>query len=323
MAVPLYEHRTTARVWDLETGSLLRTFSPNTGISISGAAFSPDSKLVFIAGGDDPTAALFDVHTGKKLQFFYHVQDYYSNDAFPEVFSPDGKYIVTTDYFSAILWNPRTGEDVKTFQTQGLQHVSFSQDSKQILIADRNSRSVTIWDVRRGTKVHEFNSDLGDFLPNPKYMLIDEAEGDVDLLDTKTYEVIRSIKVDDPWLDISVDSKYLLTLADNGTLQVWNIETGTLVKSLVPGPNPTAQFLADTGKVIGLDDLRSTGPQTSIHVWDIATGAELLKFQIEHPDAFSISPDGQNLLISTKSDGPLQLWNLNTGQQVKTLCWSS
>jgi WD40 repeat protein len=50
----------TVRLWDLKSGNELHQFKDNTA-AIAAVAFSPDSKLMASAGGEDGTIRLWDV----------------------------------------------------------------------------------------------------------------------------------------------------------------------------------------------------------------------------------------------------------------------
>ena len=58
----------TARLWDVQSGKELRTFS-GACHSVTAVAFRPDGKQV-LTGGDDRTARLWDAQSGKELRTF-------------------------------------------------------------------------------------------------------------------------------------------------------------------------------------------------------------------------------------------------------------
>ncbi len=53
------------KLWDADTGQLLRTFAGHSG-EVTSVAFSPDGKQLF-SGGSDGTRKLWDVATGNLL----------------------------------------------------------------------------------------------------------------------------------------------------------------------------------------------------------------------------------------------------------------
>ncbi|PSQ77801.1 MAG: hypothetical protein BRD35_02865 [Bacteroidetes bacterium QH_7_62_13] len=91
----------TARLWDVETGELLRTFDGHSGLVIA-VAFSPDGQYV-LSGSSDMTVQLWNVGDGSLGYIFEGDAEGVNAIAF----SPDGRYVLSGSKDDDVkLWTP-------------------------------------------------------------------------------------------------------------------------------------------------------------------------------------------------------------------------
>ena len=91
----------TARLWDAETGKLLRTFEGHSGLVIA-VAFSPDGQYV-LSGSSDMTVQLWKVEDGSLGYVFKGDAEGVNAIAF----SPDGRYVLSGSKDEDVkLWTP-------------------------------------------------------------------------------------------------------------------------------------------------------------------------------------------------------------------------
>jgi len=91
----------TARLWDVESGELLRTFEGHSGLVIA-VAFSPDGQYV-LSGSSDMTVQLWKVEDGKLGYVFEGDAEGVNAIAF----SPDGRYVLSGSKDEDVkLWTP-------------------------------------------------------------------------------------------------------------------------------------------------------------------------------------------------------------------------
>ena len=91
----------TARLWDVESGKLLRTFEGHSGLVIA-VAFSPDGQYV-LSGSSDMTVQLWKVEDGKLGYVFEGDAEGVNAIAF----SPDGRYVLSGSKDEDVkLWTP-------------------------------------------------------------------------------------------------------------------------------------------------------------------------------------------------------------------------
>jgi WD40 repeat protein/transcriptional regulator with XRE-family HTH domain len=111
-------------------------------------------------------------------------------------------------------------------------------------------------------------------------------------------------------LSISPDEQVLATGSWDGTLKLWNLESGALL--WMGQHSSSVQRLAFTpdGRT-----LASGGDDAVIHLWEVSTGTHLqtLSGQSSPVYALAWSPDG-NLLTSGNFDGNMYLWEMQGRQ---------
>jgi WD40 repeat protein len=173
--------------------------------------------------------------------------------------------------------------------------LQFSPDGKY---AVTQSRSVGIWDVATGKKLH-----------------------DVELI-TKTgpghsysHSVKRAV--------FNASGKVLVTVADQGRFDLIEVRTGRLLttwripeeRASAPASPPDTKMPPGEWSALALHPDGSTialgGEDHTIRLWDSATGQERARWEAHDTliTALVFSPDGK-VLVSGGADGTLKLWDL-------------
>jgi len=105
----------------------------------------------------------------------------------------------------------------------------------------------------------------------------------------------------------SPDGKTLAT-GDGGTVELWNVATGQLARTLVTSSNSvnSVAFSPD-GKTLAICDYNGT-----VELWNVATGQRTLNLAAGSGQAYFVafSPDGKTLATGDL-DGTAQLWNVS------------
>jgi len=119
---------------------------------------------------------------------------------------------------------------------------------------------------------------------------------------------------------IDPDGEHIISGSQDGTVKVWDAETGSELRTLQHQHGATVWSVAfnrKTQRIVSCDSSYAWG---EIKVWDIATGKELMT--IRDKDVLSVafvtfSPDG-NQIVSC-SDKVVKVWDAATGTQAMTL----
>ncbi|OWK40819.1 High-affnity carbon uptake protein Hat/HatR [Fimbriiglobus ruber] len=139
------------RLWDAETGKLLRTLDGST-TWIRSVGFSPDGKLM-AAGGTDGKVRVWAAATGKLVRNLHG----HSSDVFNVVFSPDGRTLATAGRDDTVrLWEVSSGQPRWEFNnpTTARAAVTFSPDGRTLVTSSGGqNRGVRLWDLTSGREL--------------------------------------------------------------------------------------------------------------------------------------------------------------------------
>jgi WD40 repeat protein len=210
--------------------------------------------------------------------------------------SSDGKILVTGGK-ALKTWEFETGKQIRVFKGfgSGVSYITISANG-EILLTDGSVGSVrgamNLWYSHNGKKIRRTLSDAG-------------------------------------WV-ISPDSSAIVgfgmdeSKASPTPVKVWNLMTGEKLRVLDNGYaiTPKHFVFSSDGKLL------AGGGFDGIKIWNFETGEQVQKITKhknvryhEHLDIVancSFSPDGE-LLFSAGSDGSIQIWSIETGQNVGTL----
>jgi WD40 repeat protein/DNA-binding SARP family transcriptional activator len=248
----------TVRLWDASTGQQLRVFT--TLGPVNSVNFSPDGKLI-LAGSNDKTAWLWDAATGQKIMRFGptdvvlravfsadgkliatagadggHVWDRTTgqelqkldndgNGMFSIAFSPDGKYLLSSDTDNTVrLWDGATREELRQFP-HAAWTAAFSPGGRYIATAGFDG-TTRLWDVQNGQELRRL--------------------------------IAHKAGVED--VDFSPDGKYLLTGSDDGTAMLWDVDYQTTMEYLCSVL--LRDFTEDERAQYGIKDQTPTCPKS-------------------------------------------------------------
>jgi WD40 repeat protein len=142
-------------LWDLTAGRESPSFLFDRGYGgMSRAldlAFSPDGKLLAVAGGSGRgIVTLFDPETGERVRRL-EVHDW---DTSAVVFSAKGEWFATASELGEIkIWETSTGRELRKFvHTGGVKGLAVSPDSRRLASAGTDG-STRIWETNSGEQL--------------------------------------------------------------------------------------------------------------------------------------------------------------------------
>jgi len=116
---------------------------------------------------------------------------------------------------------------------------------------------------------------------------------------------------------LSPDGQTLVS-ASFGTMRIWNLKTGRLVRTL----NPVHSKKSVNTLAVSPDSsmLASGGGDNNVILWDLKTGRRVRTIPAHKAavNAIAFSSDGQTL-ASGSDDKTVRLWNVRTGSRLRTL----
>jgi WD40 repeat protein len=191
----------TMKLWNVNTGELLRTFTGHTS-HVYSVAYSPDGQRA-LSGSSDDTMKLWNVNTGEIFHTFTGHTDGVSSVAY----SPDGQRALSGGGDKTLkLWNVNTGEVLRTFtgHTSYVTSVAYSPDGQRALSGSWDE-TLKLWNVNTGEELRTFTGHTGEvksvaYSPDGQRALsgagsdADYRDKTMKLWNVNTGEVLRTFK---------------------------------------------------------------------------------------------------------------------------------
>ena len=314
----------TLRVWDVRTGSLLKTFREGGD---DAAAFSPDGHILALGGEDwmrHSTINLWDAETGRHLKIFSP-----PGRISAMVFSPDNQMLAAVtgyDDKNLYVWDVHTKARIHKLMGHAgsLNALAFSSNGRIAAGGSEGDRTLQMWDTQTGNLLKTFKGHTRlvhtlTFSPNGDTLASASFDNTLRLWDAETGREKKVFMEHIGWgVDavFSPNGKWLASVSSDDKIHVWDRHTGHLLHTLTGHTAPvTTVAVSSDGRT-----LASYGrfPDKTLRFWNPETG-ELLKTISDHKgiNGFSFSPDGQTL-ASAGRDATVQLWDVETGSLLKT-----
>jgi WD40 repeat protein len=271
---------TSARIWDAFGGRELHDLADPLDV-VNGVAYSKDGTILAGCAGSPPPDTkdsriyLWDVATGVLLRT---MPGHFGGTTSVDL-SLDGTRVGSGGRDSLVkLWNTATGTLVRTLGglSGGVSDVQFSPDG-QTIAASTLSGKIQIWRYSDGVPVRTITSPNG----------------------------IQSF-------DYSSDGTTIVTGEEvyGGNVQLWNVETGDLVRTFAGDPNGFMQGVAFTSDDAAV--LSGSGYSREIRMWRVSDGALLQVYDHEtgwgqDPQLWiEASPDGSSFVYG-RTDATLDV----------------
>jgi WD40 repeat protein len=145
----------TVRIWDVARRQEIAKLAGHTD-RVNGVTFSPDGKKV-VSASFDGTLRLWNV--GQIANVTYAEMKQHTDRVDCVAFAPDGQYIVSGGSDDKILLWDGNGSFVKEIDTYSgiVCTVSFSADSKKIVICGSGNSNALVYSIPSGEKITTFS----------------------------------------------------------------------------------------------------------------------------------------------------------------------
>jgi WD40 repeat protein/pimeloyl-ACP methyl ester carboxylesterase len=309
----------TLKLWDLDTGTELKTFERH-GFGINSMAVLPDGKQVIYADG--PMLILQKADTGEVIQTL----EGHSGQVNSVAVLPGGGRFISASYDATLkLWDLETGGVIQTLESHSYHNdqatsVAVFPDGKRAISASSNG-ILKLWDLDMATKSQTSESHSDEVnavtvLPDGKRAISASSDKTLKLWNLVTGEVIQTLEGHSGRVNsvaVLPDGNRAISASDDKTLKLWNLNTGE-VKTLKGHSDRinSVAVLPDGNRAISASD------DKTLKLWNLNTGeVKTLKGHSDRINSVAVLPDEQ--AISASGDKTLKLWNLDTGEVIETL----
>lgn len=263
------------------------------------------------------TIEIRDINTGSKLQdVTKHWKELFQH--FREI--RPGTFTVSPNFAVAAigdkggfleLWDTQQAKRLRTLtgHTDNITAAAFSMDASKLASGSKD-KSIRIWNTNNGKLLltlteHANSGKVQEFSNAP-------SQASAELIDNLLF---------------SSDGNLLASSSDYGTIWLWDLNTGNLLKTITSHENVTDPIFTGIGPVeISLafspdDKLLASGNMAGGLILSDVHNDDLTQSLEPHTSsvlALAFSPDG-TLLASGSRDTTIRIWNVETRNKITTL----
>jgi WD40 repeat protein len=263
------------RVWDLDSGALLRILTGHDRW-VGKVAISADGRRAISGDGDlDGKVRVWDLGTGT----LRHTLTGHDGPMRAVAISADGRRAISGGGTTVRIWDVAAGKQIASNRPRfwllrrgvDVASLSISADGRRAVSGDFDG-TVLVWDVDAGTLLHTLTGHDG-----------------------RVWAVA-----------VSADGCCAVTGGEDGTVRVWDVDAGTLRHTL-PGHDGRVEAVG-----VSADGCRaiSSGTDGTVRMWDLTQDAELASFVSGNSiTAIAATPADMRVVAGT-STGPVHLLEL-------------
>jgi WD40 repeat protein len=288
----------TIKIWKLNTGELLRTFTGHSDIVWS-VTFSPDGQIL-ASCSEDKTVKIWKLDTGELL----HTLLGHSDAVGSITFSPDGTILVSGSADKAVkIWNLSTGTQLYTLTVDyDIADLAIRPNSQTLVTAGVYGR-IKLWNLPTGELLSTLSEGHSPVTVSLDGQIVACAIGQnsstIKLWDLDTGELLyhlkpNELKTEELETEEELDKFYCYFAIDpqgknlaggtaDGLIKIFDLDTGELLYILSGNSRSALCF--------------TTSPDGR----NITTGSSVL--------SVTFSPDGQTL-VSGSLDGSINIWRV-------------
>ena len=308
------------KVWDLESGTELRTLGEYT-LFIRAVTVTSDGKYA-ISTSDGSAIKVWDLETGAELRTLT------SSCLFVETIAvtPDGKYLISALSGGTLeVWDLEREARLYTIygHSDDITALAVMPDGQSFISASWDN-TLKVWDLASGTELRTLSGHTGWVLAvavtsDGEYAISASNDCTLKVWNLKSGAELRTLighTSDVISVAVTPDGKCAISGSQDNTVKVWDLNSSA-------EPLTSAAHAGGVRAVVVTPDGQhaiSASNDTTLKVWNLENRAEL-RTLIGHTSnviSVAVTPDGQQV-ISASHDNTLKIWDLESGTELHTL----
>lgn len=288
-------------VWDMPRDLVISPQQPPDDVVMT-LAWTSEGQIAFTTG-HDYTLHVWDVDRSVCRQ----VLPGHTDLIVRAVVTTDGSMALSASRDTTLrLWDLASGtcRQVMHGHAAAITDVALSKDSRRALTTSHD-QTVRLWDLETGTCLLVMQQPVNRGEVSP--LLLQEQS---DSLSLGRPIVSGALSV-----AFAAKDHLALTGSWNGTISIWDLDSGTCLKSLSGHKGGVTHLVADVeGRIVV-----SAGKDQSLLIWNPLTslGVRALHGHVGEIHALSVSSDGR-IALSGSADQTVRVWDIATGKCLAT-----
>jgi WD40 repeat protein/serine/threonine protein kinase len=307
-------------LWDIETASIIGELLGHSAW-VPSIQVSPDGSRA-LSASMDKTLILWDLESREAILTLEGDEGFRIAK-----FSPDGQEILAgDDVGNLILWDANTGEELRRLEGHSARvwDISIAPNGLYAL-SGSTDKSAILWNLQTGDieKTYPYESDVVSLaFVDTEYFVLSTNNRIMELWRIASEEAILSYTPlgASAWgMSISADGQSLVTVVDNGDVEVWDLFSGYKYPIL------KGHRGFGTGVAISPDAQAalSVAEDQTMFLWDLgAMTAHRQWFTMSNratvASSGSLASDNQHF-VTGLWDGTVHLWDIESGERLQTI----
>ncbi len=300
----------------LQTLKAVRSISSGS-VKMVSVANHPDGKSLTILLDKVGGTLIWDISQGRQLPLL----DFHAAQAIPRYLTPKGDALVTFDDDGTMRWwNLASGTPMRSLTIGLSRRPSTLLTSDQRFLMEWQNDKFVLRDLETGAIAGKFPHSLQypvAVSPDRQFVVGDTARGTIEIYALPTGKLVRS-------LPLKVQIRKFLFSADGKRLfgagvrglQIWDLAASKVLRIQTPD-------LIFNDLVLSQDEktLLSAHADGKMRVWDAMTGNIIRVLEgSDVPVQWLSMASTPNTFLSASVDGTMRLWNWQTAKLLQSSC---
>ncbi len=244
------------------------------GLLLRPPAISPDGRLLAapLKSGADEFIGIWNVATGQLAQRITTPV----TSILETAFTPDGRSLICSGYDSFAICDLNTGQHLMVARESWAHSISFTPDS-QMMAYCTYSRKVRIWNLKSRYEIAVIDdaeqqfSDVVTITPDGNWLLATghsrlrlwQLRGLPEKLELTGHEKMV------PCNAFSHDGRLLATGSKDGSVKLWDVQTGKLLHTITPGYIPQSVAFSRDDRLLAVGSWGGGESEHQVTLWDL------------------------------------------------------